>query len=266
MLQSIPVPAAIRNALPVFSTHAMGKRSALPDLLRRRSERGLLYLRHGLPAFLLLFLCGILCREVFCAQDLDSAVEGLRQRYASVTSVMGNYQQIYRAPGIDQTESGVFWLKRPGLMRWECRQPEEKLFVLDGRQSFHYIPQDYQVYVQPFTAADLHRTPLEILLGTMDIRKSYTVSWEGSILPKYEGTCLIRLTPRSAEPEYAYLVLELDRKTWDLRRLVIRESSGNTSEFLFTNVKTNVKIENSKFRFKPPKGVDVIKLDDADSL
>ena len=173
----------------------------------RRGPAGIL--RCGL-ACLLLFLCGILCRQVSCAQDLDSAVEGLRQRYASVTTVTGNYQQVYRAPGIDQTESGVFWLKRPGLMRWECRQPEEKLFVLDGRRSFHYLPQDHQVYEQPFPAADLHSTPLEILLGTMAIRKSYTVSWEGSILPKYEGTCLIRLTPRGDVPEYSYLVLELN--------------------------------------------------------
>lgn len=259
MLQSIPVPADIRKALPVFSTHIFREKSAMPCPLRHRSA-GIL------PAFLLLFLCGILCRQVFCAQDLDSVVEGLRQRYASVKTVTGDYRQIYRAPGIDQTESGVFWLKRPGLMRWECRQPEEKLFVLDGRQSFHYIPQDNQVYEQPFTAADLHSTPLEILLGTMDIRKSYTVSWEGSILPKYEETCLIRLTPRGAEPEYSYLILELDRRTWDLRRLVIRESSGNTSEFLFTNVKTNVKIEDSKFRFKKPRGVEVIQLDNNDSL
>ena len=147
-------------------------------------------------------------------------------------------------------------------MRWECRQPEEKLFVLDGEESFHYIPEDYQVYVQPFSSADLRRTPLELLLGAVDIYKSYTFSWEENILPKYEHSCLIRLNSHKPEPGYSYLVLELDQGTYELRRLLIRETTGNTSEFLFANVKTNVKIEKNKFRFKPPKGVDVIKMTD----
>ena len=213
---------------------------------------------------LLLFLCCSGYHETSYAQDLDSVVEGFQQRYKAVETVTGNYQHDYRAPAqdIDQTESGMFWFKKPGLMRWECREPEEKLYVLDGRESFHYIPLDYQVYVQPLTVADLRSTPLELLLGTVDIHKKYVVSWEVNSLPKSEYTYLIRLTSRNPEPGFSFLVLELDEKTWDLRGLIIQEATGNTSEFVFTNMKTNVKIENSKFRFKPPKGVDVIQLTD----
>jgi outer membrane lipoprotein carrier protein len=238
--------------------------SRMPDPLQQHSVK-LLRCAFRALCSLLLFLCCIGSRGMSYAQDLDSVIEGFQKRYADVESVTGNFQQQYRAPaqGIDQTESGVFWFKKPALMRWECRQPEEKIFVVDGHKSFHYIPLDFQVYVQSFTAADLRNTPLELLLGTVDIRKSYTFSWEVNILPKYEHTCMIRLTSRRPDPGYAFLVLELDQKTWDLRRLIIQETTGNTSEFIFTNVKINVKIENSKFRFEPPKGVDVVQLDDS---
>lgn len=208
----------------------------------------------------LLLCCCIGCVATVYAADLSTVVAGLQRRYASVETVTGSFQQTYRAPGINQVESGVFWLKRPGLMRWEYRSPEEKLFVADGRESFSYVPQDRQVTVQPLSPSDLHGTPLEFLLGAADINKSFTASWETDFKSQVERTYLIRLTPRKREAEYAFLVLELDQETFDLRRIIIRESSGNTSEFLLTNVMPNVKIENKEFRFKVPKGVEEIRL------
>ena len=259
MLQSTRHPAAIREALPELRIHFMNKGSGMPGPLRQQSA-GIFRCLY----FLLLFFCCFGGHSVSHALDLDSAIEGFQRRYGAVETVRGNFEHHYRAPaqGIEQTESGMFWFKRPGLMRWECRQPEEKLFVVDGHQSFHYIPLDRQVYIQPFTTEDLRSTPLELLLGTVDIDEIYTFSWEVSILPNYTHTCMIRLMSRKPEPGYSFLVLELDQETWDLRRLIIRETTGNTSEFLFTNVETNIKIENSKFRFKIPKGVDVVQLDD----
>jgi outer membrane lipoprotein carrier protein len=194
------------------------------------------------------------------AADAGKVVEGLERRYASVKTVAGTFRQTYRAPGIDQTESGGFWLKRPGFMRWEYRDPEEKLFVADGRESFLYVPLDRQVTVQPLRASDLRGMPLELLLGAGNIRQSFDVSWEGEFKPETERASLIRLTPRSSEAQYSFLVLELDGETYDVRRIVIRERTGNTSEFLLTDMQTNVRIENKKFQFKIPKGVEVIRL------
>ena len=203
---------------------------------------------------------GLGCMRGVGAVEATAVLAGLERRYASVETVAGSFQQTYRAPGMEQVESGVFWLKRPALMRWEYRQPEEKLFVADGHESFLYVPQDRQVTVQPLAASDLRRTPLEFLLGSGDIAKSFAVSWEADARPPSEHTYRIRLTPRRREAEYSFLVLELDPEHYDLRRIVIREPNGNTSEFFLTNVTTNVKVENKAFRFKPPKGVEVIRL------
>jgi outer membrane lipoprotein carrier protein len=209
---------------------------------------------------LALLLCSIGCVTAAYALDLATVVAGLQRRYASVETITGNFQQTYRGPGIDQVESGVFWLKKPGLMRWEYRRPEEKLFVADGRESFLYVPQDRQVTVQPLSASDLRSTPLRFLLGAGDIRKSFAASWETDLKPQAAGTYLIRLTPRGREAEYAFLLLELDEETYELRRILIREPSGNTSEFVLTNVTANAKISNKEFQFKTPRGVEVVRL------
>jgi outer membrane lipoprotein carrier protein len=213
-------------------------------------------------------VAGCLAGLLFCflsspasdAADAEKVAEGLERRYASVKTVRGTFRQMYRAPGIDQTESGEFWLKRPAFMRWEYRDPEEKLFVADGRESFLYVPLDRQVTVQPLGASDLRGMPLELLVGAGNIRKIYDVSSEAEFTPMTARGILMRLTPRSGEAQYSFLVLELDEATYDVRRIVIRERTGNTSEFLLTDVKTNAKIEDKKFQFIIPKGAEIIRL------
>ena len=194
------------------------------------------------------------------AVELQDVISGLQRRYASVETVRGDFLQTYRAPGISQEESGEFWLKKPGVMRWEYRSPEEQIFVADGTESLLYVPKDRQVTVQPFSAADLHSTPLEFLLGSGNISRSCTTSWETEFKPKAERTLLIRLTPRKAQGEYSFLVLELDSQTFDLRRIAIREPGGSTTEFFLTNVATNEKLDKKLFQFKIPKGIEVIRL------
>jgi outer membrane lipoprotein carrier protein len=194
------------------------------------------------------------------AIDIEAVAAGVQGRYASVSSITGSFRQRYSAPGIEQAESGEFWLKRPGLMRWEYRDPEEKLFVSNGKESYLYVPEDNQVTVQSFTAADMHNTPLEFLLGAGKFSRSFIVAWETDYKPRADSTLLIRLTPRSADAAYSFLVLELDRASYDIQRIVIREQTGNTSEFLFSSVKTNVKVDARQFQFKFPKGAEIIKL------
>jgi outer membrane lipoprotein carrier protein len=196
------------------------------------------------------------------AAEPGAMVEGMQRRYSSVLTIKGNFEQTYRAPGIEQIESGIFSLKKPGLMRWEYRQPEEKLFVADGKESFLFIPQDRQVTVQPFSEADMHNTPLEFLLGSGDYLKSFIPSWDPEFKPKSERAVMIRLTPRKIQPEYSFLALELDRENYEIHGIIIHEPGGNTSRFTFTNLMTNVKLNNKDFQFKVPKGVEVIRFTD----
>ena len=195
------------------------------------------------------------------AADIEAALSGMENRYAKVETVAGSFKQIARAPGMTQEESGVFKLKRPGLMRWEYRTPEEKLFVADGREFFLYVPRDRQVAIHPLTPADLKRTPLIFLLGGGNIRRDYKVTAETEHKPLSADTLLLRLTPVRDE-EYLFVVLELDERTYDIRRVIIRERSGSTSEYLLSDMVTNQKMADKDFQFKPPRGVEIVRLDD----
>lgn len=194
--------------------------------------------------------------------SLDAAVAGLQKRYALVESIGADFRQIYRAPGIEQTESGTLVMKKPGFMRWEYRAPEVKLFIADGRETYLYTPEDRQVLIRRFSAAELHSTPLQFLLGQGDIRQSFEAAWERDPGPNADGAFVLRFTPRAAEADYAYVVIECDARSFDMRRIVIRERTGNTSDFALSNLKTNMKVDNKQFQFKLPKGVEVVRLDE----
>jgi outer membrane lipoprotein carrier protein len=199
------------------------------------------------------------------AQEKDpvsAAIAGLQRRYSAVETITANFVQTYQATGMNQTESGTLWMKKPGLMYWEYKAPEAKFFYADGRRTYLYIPEDRQVMVRSFTAEDLRSTPLEFLLGTGDILRSFDALPENEIKPASGGTVMVRLVPKVANPDYSYLVLEIDGRTFDLRRLVIRERTGNLSEFAFTDMHTNLKIKNSRFHFEIPRGVEVVELDE----
>jgi outer membrane lipoprotein-sorting protein len=106
----------------------------------------------------------------------------------------------------------------------------------------------------------MRNTPLKFLLGGGDISGSFSIAWEPEPGSTDESSLRMRLTPRQSETGYSFLVLELDPATHDLRRIVIHEPAGNTSEFLFTDLKTNAKVENKHFQFKIPKGAEVIRM------
>jgi outer membrane lipoprotein carrier protein len=197
----------------------------------------------------------------FAQEDLGATLAALQRRYAAVDSIRAEFTQTYRAPGVDQIESGLVYMKKPGFMRWEYQAPEVKLFVADGQDTYLYTPEDRQVLVQRFTLEDLRSTPIQLLLGRGDIRKIYDVAREPGSAARFAGSVVLRLTPRGGGAEYAHVLLECDKDRYDLRRIVIEERTGNTSEFLFSNLATNVKVDSKQFQFKVPKGVEVVRLD-----
>jgi outer membrane lipoprotein carrier protein len=213
------------------------------------------------PTVFLLF-CSLLLAPCFLvyASDAEEALAAMQRRYASVETISGSFRLTYSDFGIEQVESGEFWLKKPAFMRWEYRHPEEKLFIADGRETFFYEPLDRHVTVQSFTAEELLSTPLTFLLGSKDIGESFVIEPEYDLDPESEGTQIVRLIPKS-EMEYTFLVLEIDEASSDLRRLVIRELAGNTLEYLFTDLETNAKVSDKKFSFEFPDDVEVHRLE-----
>ena len=79
-------------------------------------------------------------------QQIASRVD---RRYNHLTTLKAQFQESYNGAGLTRNESGELWLQKPGKMRWQYEQPTPKLFVVDGKNAFFYIPSEQQARRMP---------------------------------------------------------------------------------------------------------------------
>jgi outer membrane lipoprotein carrier protein len=184
------------------------------------------------------------------AEPLARRIEERHQGFADLTA---RFTQTYRSGllGREVLERGVLSLKRPGRMRWEYREPERKLFVLNGKTSYFYVPADRQVIVREET--DVRSLTSLLLAGRGDILARFAVTVEAETATGAR----LRLVPRDADPEVRQALLDVDASA-RIRALEFQDAQGNRSQFAFDDIRENVGLSDRMFEFEIPKGVEVI--------
>src|SRR5258707_14632262 len=97
------------------------------------------------------------------AVDIKTLTAAIDTHYNHLHSLEAEFTEVYRGSGMERTETGTLWLKKPGKMRWEYRSPREKLFVSDGHDAWFYVPGDRQARKTPVRKLDDLRAPLPFL-------------------------------------------------------------------------------------------------------
>ena len=185
----------------------------------------------------------------------ESIVRRIEERQARITDLVARFEQSYRSGllGRELVERGVVSIKRPGRMRWEYQEPEEKLFISDGETFYFYVPEDKQVIVQE---QDEQRSlAARLLFGQGGLLEEFEATLEE---PLEERVLRVRLTPRreDAELERAYIDVE---PSGLVRAILLEDIQGNRTRFRFEDVKENAGLEDELFRFEIPSGVEVIR-------
>src|SRR5947209_3282527 len=78
---------------------------------------------------------GVVCllAQVSLADDAANKIAAqVDKKYNSLQTFKADFVELYSGAGVARQESGTLSLKRPGRMRWDYRQPTQKLFVSDG--------------------------------------------------------------------------------------------------------------------------------------
>src|SRR3954464_1712777 len=100
-----------------------------------------------LLAFLLaLSVCLLPVNASAQERGLSDLVDGVDRSFAHMKDLSSDFIQIFQDPlNRKQQESGHLYLMRPRMMRWEYNNPEQKLFVSNGKKVYFYVPADRQV-------------------------------------------------------------------------------------------------------------------------
>ncbi|MGR4068982.1 outer membrane lipoprotein chaperone LolA [Billgrantia sp. C5P2] len=151
-----------------------------------------------------------------------------------------------------QQANGHMWLSRPGKFRWEVDAPYQQEVISDGSEVYLYDPDLEQVTVQALDQRVTH-TPALLLSGSArELTESYEVSRQ-----QQGSSETFRLVPKS--PDTLFEELQMTFNDERLAALQMIDSTGQETVIEFSDVRTNHAIEDRRFAFQIPDGVDVIR-------
>lgn len=192
------------------------------------------------------------------APDVHAIAQNVDNRYNHIRTLQAEFTELYRGAGMERTESGTLWLKKPGKMRWEYRSPREKLFVSDGKDAWFYLPGDRQVRKAPVRKLDDLRSPLRLLLGKTRLEKELQgLSLAPDIATLTPGNVTLRGIPKGMADRASQVLLEITPES-QIARIIIEEVDGSVTEYRFDQQRENVEVSDQQFRFNPPPGIEMV--------
>jgi outer membrane lipoprotein carrier protein len=188
-------------------------------------------------------------------EDIALKVE---KKLRSIQSIQSNFSQIYYSTSVSTPleEKGKFYFKKPDLMKWEYKDPEEKIFLYKEGVFLLYIPEDKELFRSYSSKEKYESEILSLLSGKRRLNDNYLI--EPSPFPsENEKAPQLKLTPRE-EGEYTHILLEIDEKTWLILRAIFFDWAGNKNEFKFSKIRTDVRLSKKVFELRVPPDVEII--------
>lgn len=186
------------------------------------------------------------------------AVAKLQASLKALTTLRANFEQLHYSLTVSEPirETGELFLSKPDRMRWEYKDPQDKVFLYKAGVVEMYLPEENQLTRSPVPPETLRTDIFGLFLGVMPVEEAYTV--EDSPFPTEASRVRqVKLTPRE-EGDFSYILLEIDEAAWLPRRVLFYEWSGNKREFVFSQVRTGVRVPDRTFSLKVPPGTEII--------
>lgn len=180
----------------------------------------------------------------------------LQHKYETLNGFKASFQQSYRSKRFSETmtESGTVYFQKGGQMKWEYERPEKKLFLSDGMFYYYYVAEDKQMVKSPVDNKVDQHSPAMFLAGRGNFVKDFKVDWSD---PR-PGSHLLKLTPVKPQPDFKFLVVDVDPITGIILQLTVVDEYENRTDYEFHEIQENPKLPPNFFSFIPPPGTDVI--------
>ena len=199
-------------------------------------------------------LAGLLMLASSAGLAADTSLARVEQFLGSLKTLSTDFVQVVRSRDgqITSRATGTLSLSRPDRFRWDYRTPYAQVIVADGRNLWLYDSDLAQVTVRPLESG-LGSTPAMLLSGAGSVADSFT----GGAVETDGPWTWCRLTPKDRATDFELVSLGFNAKG-ELAAMELKDKLGQTTALDFSNVRRNVPLDASLFRFEPPKGADVI--------
>jgi outer membrane lipoprotein-sorting protein len=189
--------------------------------------------------------------------DAERLITSVEARHSKGGSLAASFTQTFRsaATGQQLVERGRLFVKRPGQMRLDYRQPDKKVFIVraDG-STLSYVPADYTAVKGRIPADAPH---LRVLLGDSRLLDGFVAATVQLKQPAFPDSRQIKLTPRKATDGVEVVYLEVDAATLDVQRVLVVDALGNESDLVLDRIQEDARVQDDVFALQLPPGVMV---------
>lgn len=183
-------------------------------------------------------------------------IEKVNKRYETLKDLSADFQQTFYWKLADETQGfkGKFYIKKPNMLRLET---EQQVIVTDGDTVWIYAPENNQVIISSYEESEEPLNPQTLLF-------EYTENYQ----PIYVGTekignrkCyLLKLTPCKENQYITEMKVWVDKKAWLTLKAERLDINGNVTTYILSDTKVDSKLDDSIFKFKIPKGVEIVDM------
>ncbi len=202
-----------------------------------------------------------LCVGAANAQKPETTLQRAVAAYMGAETVSVTFDQTVTNPLTDRAAQshGELLRKRPNLLSITFSSPAADRIVADGTDLWVYLPSSAPGQVIKMPAAGQQGMLLDplgqILSAPID---RYSVTAAGTANVSGRGTHAVKLTPKSQRELFTSATLWIDDADGAVRRIETTEPSGLLRRVTVTQLRKNMSIPRSAFRFTPPANTRVI--------
>jgi len=229
----------------------------------------------------MMLLLVLVAAPAWCAGNraaLKDVVSALEKGYLSLQDVQAEFVQKTSIAGInrEQKGSGELLLKKPAsataMFRFNYTKPKQQI-VSNGKQVWFYLPENRQVMVSSVTEMFKggNSIAMNYLTGLGHVSRDFDASFAQEPQDR-NGNYQLELLPKKPTAVLAKLQLTVSavavenflrdgsvQDVFPVVASVIHDAGGNQTRIEYSRVRVNKGLANSRFTFKVPQGVEVIK-------
>lgn len=203
------------------------------------------------PAVLCLVL-SLLWIPAAHAQDPEIIMSRIRTKYKNVTDFKADLSIIScdAISGTCHRFEGKIEIKKTNKVRIDIKKPETQQIICDGKNVWLYLDKDKQV-----VRSNIDQTrEFLILLNPLD--KLLNAAIKNTCKTNGEHQCWLDI------PEFKSFFKEIkilaDKETYEITGVDVVDINDNSSEYHFSNIKTNTGLKDGRFNFIIPKQAKLI--------
>ncbi|MCH8029391.1 MAG: outer membrane lipoprotein chaperone LolA [Candidatus Dadabacteria bacterium] len=196
------------------------------------------------------------------ASDLERVVENVQRTYEGAREFHASFEQTAEIKALEkvQKSKGEVWFKKPGKMRWNYYTPNRDEIVSDGSTFWQYDHEEKQVVETSIERVISTQGTTTFLQGLGKIKEQFNASFPTKGHRDAKGNYLVDLSPKDdSGDEVNRFTIVVDPKSWIVSAIFLYDPFNNKTIVNFSNIEINKGISDSVFKFKIPKGVEVIK-------